>query len=265
MKKDTLKKLETMKKNETILWGDITKLGRKGSEDYMEGSIPKSAGLSEPVQVIIMDSEADTDESHGSLVRFLARSVPFVVVRVDEDIVYGSRRLAQEAIKASMLQQLNDGVEFTGQIVGMAPYGAYVEVNGVSGLLRNNDATSDHSELREYHKVGDTVRVVCRSLDTAGRINWTTKEKLHRKAPVELPFEVDTVVPAVVTSITTFKGSAGVGVFARVATGVDALCSMPEFEVFPGQRVAVKVLRITPDSKDPLATPKVRGKIVRTL
>lgn len=265
MNKETTGKLKALEKDGTILWGDITKLGRKDGEDYMEGPIPKTVGLTEPVTVIIMDGEADTDESHGSLVRFLGRAVPYVILKVKGDTVYGSRRLAMEQIKAGMLQGLNDGVEFNGVIVGMAPYGAYVEVNGVAGLLRNNDATSDHSELSEYYKVGDTVQVVCRDVTPAGRINWKTVNKLQRQGPVELGFGEDEVIPATVTSITPFKNSAGVGVFVRVAKGVDALCSMPEFEVFPGQKVAVKVTRITPDAKNANAAPKIRGKIVRSL
>lgn len=265
MKKETIGKLKALEKGETILWGDIVKLGRKDGEDYMEAAIPKSAGLSEPVTAIIMDSEADTDESHGSLVRFLGRAVPFTVLKVNGGVVYGSRRLAQEQLKAGMLQDLNDGVEFTGLIVGMAPYGAYVEVNGVAGLLRNNDATVDHSELSEYYKVGDSVQVICRDVTPTGRINWTAPTKLQRQNPVVLGFEEDTVVSATVTSITSFRNSAGVGVFVRVAQGVDALCSMPEFEIFPGQEVAVKITRITPDPKNKTAAPKVRGKIVRAL
>lgn len=265
MKKETIGKLKELIKNETILWGDITKLGRKDGEAYMEGVLPKTAGVAEPVRAIVMDHEADTDESHGSLVRFLGRSIPYTVLKVTGDIAYCSRKAAQEQIKASMLQELNDGVEFNGIIVGMAPYGAYVEVNGVAGLLRNNDATADHSELSEYHKVGDNITVVCRDVTPAGRINWKLSTKLMRKDPVALDFEEDTIVPAVVTAITPFANSAGVGVFARVAKGVDALCSMPEFEVFPGQKVAVKVTRITDDPNNKTAAPKVRGKIVRSL
>lgn len=266
MKKNTVGKLNALMTNATILWGDITKLGRKDGEDYMQGVIPKTAGLDEPAMFTILDHEADTDESHGSLVRFLGRAVPFTVLEVAADgTVYASRKAAQEQLKASMLQDLNDGVQFSGTVVGMVPYGAYVEVNGVAGLLRNNDATADHSELSEYYKVGDAIQVVCRDVTPAGRINWKTPNKLQRKAPVELEFEEDMVVSGVVTAITPFKNSAGVGVFVRVAKGVDALCSMPEFEVFPAQKVAVKVIRITPDAKNPNGAPKVRGKIVRSL
>lgn len=267
MKDVTVKKLETLIKDGTIFWASVVRLGHRGVNDdpYMELVLPSTAGVREPVRVIIMDREADIDENHGSLVRLMRRTVPFVLLRVDGDTVYGSRKLAQEKLQSDMLQDLVDGKEFDGTVVGIAVYGAYVEVNGVVGLLRNGDATSDHSELSEHLKAGETIKVKCRDITPTGRVNWTCSKKLARKAPVELDFEEDMIVSGTVTSITGFKNSTGVGVFVRVGKGVDALCSMPEFEVFQGQSVAVKVLRITPDEKDPNKAPKVRGRIVRSL
>lgn len=217
----------------------------------------------ESVRVVIMAEDAGPDHS-GSLLRYVGRTVPFVLTRMDGDIVYGSRALALDALKASMLQALSDGKPFTGTIVKLTAYGAYVEVNGVPGLLRNTNATADHSEIGEHLKEGDQVSVVCRDIDAQGRINWKLHGSLLRRSePIELDFAEDTVIVGDISGITSFRNSAGVGVFVRVAKGVDALCAMPEFEVVRGQQVAVRILRILPDVNDPNGAPKVRGKILR--
>lgn len=267
MKEATLKKLDKLIADEKIMWAPVTRLGHRGvnEEAYMEVYLPQTSGVKESVRVIIMDREADTEENHGSLVRLMRRTIPFVVIRVDENVVFGSRKLAQEKLKLKMVQEIADGKSFSGLVVGLAPYGAYVEVNGVTGLLRNKDATLDHSELSEHLKVGDPIEVKCRDMTPTGRINWVSQQKFSRSAPMELDFEEDTIVSGTVTSITSFKNSTGVGVFVRVSKGVDALCAMPEFEVFQGQQVAVRILRITRDPGKPNAAPKVRGRIVRTL
>lgn len=268
MKKETITKLKELQKDETVLWAEVQKLGRKNVDgkpaDVMTVMLP-AVGQTEPVKVTIEGLEADENPNHGSLVRLIGRSIPFVVFKVEDDKVLGSRKIAQQKLKAEMLQDLVNGTAFVGQITGLTPKGAFVEVNGVPGLLRNKDCTTDHSEVSEHFKVGDTITVKCRDVASDGRINWECPSKLARKEPIELDFAVDMIIPGVVANITSF-GNTGVGVFVRVGQGVDALCFMPaDIEIFPHQKVAVKVTRIDPDPKNPNATPKVRGKIVRVL
>lgn len=266
--KETTNKLKELQKGETVLWAEVQKLGRKDENgqlsDYMEVMLP-AVGQAEPVKVIIIGDEVDEDPNHGSLVRLLGRSIPFVIHKVEADTVYGSRKTAQQQIKANMLQDLANGTAFVGQITGLTAKGAFVEVNGISGLLRNKDCTSDFSEVGEFYKVGDSITVKCRDVAMDGRINWVCPSKMARKEPIKLDFDADMIVPGTIVSITNFHNS-GIGVFVRVAQGVDALCSMPaDIEVSPRQRVAVKISSVSKDPKNPNATPKVRGKIVRAL
>lgn len=268
MKKETTTKLKELQKDETVLWAEVQKLGRTNESgqltDFMEVMLP-AVGQTEPVKVVITGAEADEDPNHGSLVRLIGRSVPFVIHKVEAGIVYGSRKTAQQKIKTEMLQDLANGTAFVGQITGLTAKGAFVEVNGISGLLRNKDCTSDFSEVGEFYKVGDSITVKCRDIATDGRINWVCPSKMARKAPVDLDFDADMIVAGTVVSITNFNNS-GIGVFVRVAQGVDALCSMPaDIEISPRQRVAVKISSVTKDPVNPNATPKVRGKIVRAL
>lgn len=65
-----------------------------------------------------------------------------------------SRKRAQELLKASMLQGLASGKVYEGEVVGFSRYGGCIEIGGVTGHIRNSDFTDDHSDIREYLKLG---------------------------------------------------------------------------------------------------------------
>ena len=112
MKKETITKLKELQKDETVLWAEVQKLGRKNVDgkpaDVMTVMLP-AVGQTEPVKVTIEGLEADENPNHGSLVHLIGRSIPFVVFKVEDDRVLGSRKIAQQKLKAEMLQDLVNG------------------------------------------------------------------------------------------------------------------------------------------------------------
>ena len=127
----------------------------------------------------------------------MGRRIPFVICGIDEDKGWltCSRKRAQELLKTSMLQGLQSGRIYEGEIVGFSRYGGYVEVGGVTGHIRNSDFTTDHSDIREYMKMGDRLEVRCKEISASdGYIFWEAVNKQHRTEPLAFDFEPDTIV-----------------------------------------------------------------------
>lgn len=162
-----------------------------------------------------------------------------------------------------MLQSLQNGNVYEGELTGFSRYGGYIEVNGVTGHIRNSDFTDDHSDIREYLSVGDKVEVRCKEISAEGYIFWEVMTKMRRTKPISHDFEADTVVLGRVARISDFER--GVGVFVNLALGIDALCSLPrDLEVEEGSRVSVKIESVTPGRKATDA-PRIRGRIIRVV
>lgn len=258
--------LEYLMENEIICWGEITRLARDADGlSFMETSLPMNQQLrvSGGEKCVIYASEADVDNVNPRLMNLIGRRVPFVVTAVDEDgsLLLCSRKKAQQALKASMLQGLSSGQVYEGVLTGFSRYGGYIEVNGVTGHIRNSDFSDDHSDIREYLKLNDKVEVRCKEVSAEGYIFWEVVSKVHRIKPVEHDFEADTVVLGHVVRISDFKQ--GIGVFVNLKLGVDALCSLPrDIEIEEGTRVAVKIESVTPGRRATDA-PRIRGRIIR--
>ncbi len=170
-----LQALEVLMQNETICWGEVTRLAREeDGQGYMVTMMPAMSqhGISGGERVVIYDSEADADSTRPHLMNLVGRRIPFVVTaaEADSDRLIGSRKKAQTALKAVMVQDLANGRIYEGTVTGFSRFGAYIEVNGVTGHLRNSDFSSDHSDVREYLSVGDSIEVKCKELSQEGYI-----------------------------------------------------------------------------------------------
>lgn len=253
-------------KNQEIFHAQVSRLGMtEEDKPYMIVRIPAENGLKGGYSGIIYASEADAELERQTLVPMMGRVIPFVVTDIDmeKDRVVCSRKLAQEKLKAEMMPDFMAKKVYEGTIINIVNYGAYVEVNGVSGLLKTGDFSVDRSEIAGVHKIGDKINVIFKELTPGGRINWEAETKYHRPDPIEYDFEANTVVLGTVVNIQNFNS--GTGVFVRIADGLDALCTVPQDrEVEIGTQVSIKISVIDPPQVEG-APPRVRGKIVRVL
>lgn len=258
--------IENLMSNETICWGEVSRLARDtDGQSYMVTALPmmQQHKVSGGERCVIYASEADADNVNPHLMNLMGRQVPFVITAVDEENnrLLCSRKKAQTALKSAMLQNLASGHVFEGELTGFSRYGGYIEVNGVTGHIRNSDFSDDHSDIREYLSIGDKVEVKCKEISPEGYIFWTVVSKMHRTKPIVHDFEADTVVLGRVVRISDFRQ--GVGVFVNLSLGIDALCSLPRsIEIEEGSRVSVKIESVTPGRK-PTDPPRIRGRIVR--
>jgi small subunit ribosomal protein S1 len=209
------------------------------------------------VKGIIVRDEVDLEVKWKSLVGFLGREVSFVVKEIDKDngVVICSRKDAQEILKGVIIDRLTEGEVFNAQVINILKYGAYVEIEGVTGLLKNIDFADDYTTIKEVLKVGDSVNVKLKKVSTNNRLIFEAVEKHKNPTIMEFSmFERDQVVLGVVRNVKPW------GVYVCIAPGIDALCPVPGTgEIEEGMKVSFRITQVRTEDN------RVRGKIVRIL
>ncbi|WCK57729.1 S1 RNA-binding domain-containing protein (plasmid) [Aneurinibacillus sp. Ricciae_BoGa-3] len=209
------------------------------------------------VKGIIVRDEVDLEVQWKSLVGFLGREVSFVVKEIDRDnnVLICSRKDAQAILKEGIVERLREGEVFNAQVINVLKYGAYVEIEGVTGLLKNVDFAEDYTTVGEVLKVGDSVNVKLRKVSSNDRLIFEAVEKYKNPTIMSFDmFERDQVVLGVVRNVKPW------GVYVCIAPGLDALCPIPGTgEVEEGMKVSFRITQIKPEEE------RVRGKIVRII
>ncbi|MFU8829801.1 MAG: 30S ribosomal protein S1, partial [Phycisphaerales bacterium] len=171
-----------------------------------------------------------------------------------------SRReiLAQEQKKAAeeLKSRLKEGETVEGVVKSIMPFGAFVDIGGIDGLLHISDLTHERARKVEDHvKEGETVRVQILKLD------WEKgRHSLGMKQLQDDPFQVGLsemkegdIVQGRITKLLDF------GAFAEISPGVEGLVHISELDwkriakvsdaVQPNQIVPMKILKIDPDQR----------------
>jgi len=118
------------------------------------------------------------------------------------------------------LKNHKEGDVVTGVVTSLTDFGAFVRIDGVEGLLHNQDISWDKSvKCKDVLKAGDEVEVKIAKISPEDQ-----KISLNRKALLESPIDtfakthkVNSVVTGTVRDIKDF------GVFVSLEDGVDAL------------------------------------------
>lgn len=171
-----------------------------------------------------------------------------------------SRRevLAEEQKKAAeeLKSKLQEGETVEGVVKSIMPFGAFVDIGGVDGLVHISDLTHERARKVEDHvKEGETVRVQILKLD------WEKgRHSLGMKQLQDDPFDVGLsemkegdIVQGRITKLLDF------GAFAEIAPGVEGLVHISELDwkriakvsdaVQPNQIVPMKILKIDGDQR----------------
>ena len=262
---------ELMKINEAIASGEIfhaavERLGYENDEAYMEFSIGGDDKMPGRHICRISIAEFDAELERRSLMPLMGRKIPYVILGIDDENnrLICSRKQAQIAIKKGLEPQLRSGEVLKATVIKITDFGAFVGLNDISGVLRTTDFSTDHSEIDEYYKIGDTIEVVCKEIDESDRIVFRAKELHTRKVPLQCDVSENQVVMGKVRSLRTFPGSPVA--FVRIAKGIDCLCAQPEdWEIARETEVAVLITNIKQDPDAPTMPPRIRGRIVRVL
>jgi small subunit ribosomal protein S1 len=194
--------------------------------------------------------ERKTDMIGGTLV------VKVLEVELDRKRLIMSAKAAEKEEHRKRLLELKIGEVQTGRVVNLVPYGAFVDLDGVNGLLHISRLAWQHVDHpSDVLSVGDEIEVLIDDVDVERE-----RISLNRKALLPSPWdtfeeqhEVGELIAGEITSIAKF------GLFVRVEPNIEGLIHQSEInltgvgdleEIFlPGEQVLARILNIDPDQE----------------
>lgn len=196
---------------------------------------------------------------------WVGRMLEFLVTEVDESRarVVLSRRAhlaRQQADQArERLAQLAPGQELEGKVTRLEPFGAFIDLGGIEGLVHVSEISHGRvGHARDVVAVGDQVRVQVLKVEAGDERRPRVSLSIRATTPdpwetAVASFSVGARVPGVVVRLADF------GAFVNLAPGVDGLVHVSQASdrrithvrevLSPGQAVEVIVLAVEPERK----------------
>ena len=208
-------KIAAAKDSGEVLEGKVSEILNKGVIVYDNS-----------VRIFIPASQATLSRS-DKLEDLLGKDVKFNIIDVDSKrrrVVGSIRNVAREerkAAKEKFWAEVEVGQKYTGKVVSVTDFGAFVEVApGVQGLCHKTELSWDRvKNPSDVVSVGDEISVAIKGIDRDAR-----KLSLTHKDPNDSPWEilrrdypVGTVCEVEIVSLTTF------GAFAQVIPHIQGL------------------------------------------
>ncbi len=182
------------------------------------------------IRKILADTAAEIDIEDDGTVKVSGSS---------REIVDAARRQIEDLVK-----ELEVGDEFTGKVVRIEKFGAFVEIKpGVQGLVHVSDLSDKYvKSVEDVVKMGESLTVVVSEIDQMGRVNL--KRKIERKQ-----LNIGDRFPGKV------KGTAEYGAFVEFSEGESGLVHISmlsegkrvekvEDVVKVGDQVTIEIVRI---------------------
>lgn len=190
---------------------------------------------------------------------YIGTAQKFLVTEFEEDgrrTILSRKAVLQaekEARAAQIRERLVAGGIFEGTVTRLMPFGAFVDLGGIEGLLHISEISREQvAEPGHRLKVGQAVQVQVIRLDQGekgeARISLSMKALEPDPWDAELPFGEGDLLEGQVKNLTTY------GAFVEVAPGLEGLVHISEIShrrithpqqvLTPGQKVPVKVLGI---------------------
>jgi len=118
------------------------------------------------------------------------------------------------------MKKFSEGDVVTGTITSLTDFGAFVRIEGVEGLLHNQDISWDkNTKCKDVLKSGEEIEVKIAKINEEDQ-----KISLNRKTLLESPIDAFAKTHKVNTAITgTIRDIKDFGVFVSLEDGVDAL------------------------------------------
>ena len=189
-------------------------------------------------------------------------SQKFQVLRIEEEgrNVLLSRRAvlqaAREALAAKVRETLVPGAVLDGTITRLTPFGAFVDLGGLEGLLHISEISRQQvADPADRLHTGQSVKVQVLRLEQGEkgeeRISLSMKSLEPNPWLEELPFQEGALVSGLVRHLTPY------GAFVELAPGLEGLIHISEISdrriahpkqvLSPGETVTVVVLEIDRD------------------
>jgi small subunit ribosomal protein S1 len=193
--------------------------------------------------------------------------------RSRNNVVLSRRAVLEEErkeVRQQILDRLQPGLVVEGQISNIVDFGAFVDLDGIDGLIHISELSWSHvNHPSEILNIGDTVQVKVLDIDRDRQ-----RISLGLKQTQEDPWQriVDTYnigdeLEGTVTKVVTF------GAFVEILDGVEGLVHISELAahhvesprevVHPGDEIRVKILEIDSERRRlSLSAKRVEGQIL---
>src|SRR3954462_1766631 len=211
-----------------------------------------------------------------NLDEYLGTAIECKVIELNRsrnNVVLSRRAVLEEERKEQrqqILDRLQPGLVIEGQISNIVDFGAFVDLDGIDGLIHISELSWSHvNHPSEVINIGDTVQVKVLDIDRDRQ-----RISLGLKQTQEDPWQrvVDTYnvgdeLEGTVTKVVPF------GAFVEILDGVEGLVHISELAnhhvenprevVQPGQEVRVKVLEIDSERRRlSLSVKRVEGQVL---
>lgn len=172
---------------------------RVGSSDKDEILQRLNALIGKPLMVRILDSDRKANK-----------------------LIFSEKEAVKEGL-AKRFESLKVGDAISGVVTGVVDYGAFVNVDGIEGLVHISEISWERvSNPSDYVKVGDTIEAKIISIDK-DRLSLSMKQLTQDPWLDEVEkFKVGDKVEGTVTRITPF------GAFVQISPAVEALVHVSE-------------------------------------
>lgn len=170
-------------------------------------------------------SGADKDEILQKLHALVNKPIRVRVLdvsRKDNKLIFSEKEAVKDDMQARFAE-LKVGDEVSGVVTGVIDFGAFVNVDGIEGLIHISEISWERVEdPRKYVKVGDTVQAKIIAIDK-DRLSLSLKQMLEDPWLNEVKaFKKGDTVEGKITRITPF------GAFVQLSPSVEALVHVSE-------------------------------------
>ncbi len=170
-------------------------------------------------------SGADKDEILQKLNALTQESIKVRILdvsRKDNKLIFSEKEAVKDEMQA-LFEELKVGDEVDGMITGVIDFGAFVNVNGIEGLIHISEISWERVEdPRNYVKVGQSVKAKIIAIDK-DRLSLSLKQMSEDPWLQEVKaFSKGDIVEGKVTRITPF------GAFVQLSSSVEALVHVSE-------------------------------------
>lgn len=220
--------------------------------NHLRGFVPAS-------HVIDMPRNLSEDQRRDEFEGHIGNEMRLKVIEVDPKRrrLVMSQMLAEREYRSAQREQLFRhlavGSVVTGVVRSMRPFGAFVDIGGVDGLLHVSEiGFGNINHPRDALQVGQEIEVQVIRMDADNQRVALSRKRLLANPwdGIEQRYAVGSVVPATITRLADF------GAFAELEPGVEGLIHISELAdiavaeplkvVHAGDKVTVKVLRVDP-------------------
>ena len=170
-------------------------------------------------------SGADKDEILQKLNALIGKAIRVRILdvsRKDNKLIFSEKEAIKDDTQARF-SSLKVGDEVEGVVTGVIDFGAFVNVDGIEGLIHISEISWERVEdPRDYVKVGQSVKAKIIAIDK-DRLSLSLKQMSEDPWLHEVKaFKKDDIVEGKVTRITPF------GAFVQLSSAVEALVHVSE-------------------------------------